>query len=230
MDSLEHKIKEAFNQSDTNTTFPHKATMWNRIDRTVHSSKGIAAWWRVAAVFMALFLVAGVYAGFNIHKNQQDTLRDLQSKNTELQHIIDSILASPVQTKTETKIVEKVIYRDRTVPLNKADINIEWQGKYRQLEDSTQIILTRQKMEYQKEKERLQKALQRAKEELYVLQKQNQQTQKKENEPFLLKSEQVNMGIQNNSVPKNPDIELKVFPRNFTENKNDINRTLLKKK
>lgn len=230
MNNLEHKIKETFAEADAKTTLLEKNVMWNRIDKTIHQPNSVAAWWRVAAIFMGLFLAAGVYAGFRFHKNQQKKFETLQGKNTELQHTIDSLFASPVQTKTETQFVEKVIYRDRTVLPDKADISLEWQEKYTQLQDSVQFVLARQKAEYQNEKEQLQAELKRAKEELIVFQKQNKQTQKKENEPFLLKSERVNMGIQNNSVPKNPEIELKVFPKNFTENKNDLNRTLLKSK
>ncbi|QGY44740.1 hypothetical protein GM418_14000 [Maribellus comscasis] len=230
MDNLEHKIREAFSESDAKTTFAGKEKMWNRIDITIHRTKSVAAWWRVAAVFLFFFFAAGVYAAFTINKKQQSKLESMQSKNVEMQNTIDSLIADPVQTKTETKVVEKLVYRDRFVPVSKSDNDSVWRKKFTQLEDSTQALLAVQKMNHQIEKETLEAELKKAKDELFAFQKQKKKTENKGNEPFQLKSERVEMGVQSGAVPKNSALELKVFPGKFTENKNDLNRTLLKNK
>ncbi len=232
MDNLEHKIKEAFAKNDAQTSFPGKDAMWNRMDETMHRSKGVAAWWRVAAVFIGLFLVAGVYAGLNYHSKQQVRFEGLQSENAELRHTIDSLLAIPIQRAVDTKIVEKVVYRERVISAKKTNADLRWQKKYMQLKDSTQILLTNQKTAFQQEIEQREAELTKIKDELVVLQSQSQsqKQQKKKNEPFQLKSERVELGTQNSSAPRNPDIELKIFPGNFTENKNDLNKLLLKNK
>ncbi|MCG6191050.1 hypothetical protein [Maribellus maritimus] len=230
MDNLEHKIKEAFAESDANTTFSGKEVMWSRLDTTIHRSKSVAAWWRVAAVFLFFFFAAGVYAAFTINRSLQSKLELIQSKNVEMQHTIDSLIAAPIQIKTETKVVEKLVYHDRFVSVNKLDDNLVWQKKIKQLEDSTQALLAVQKMNHQIEKETLEAELKKVKDELFTFQKQKKETEKKGNEPFQLKSERVEMGVQSGAVPKNSALELKIFPGKFTENKNDLNKTLLKNK
>ena len=50
-----------------------------------------------------------------------------------------------------------------------------------------------------------------------------------EGEPFLLKSERVELGVQKKPAVDNPEMEVKIFPKNFIEKTNDLNRTLFKK-
>ena len=141
MENLEHNIKKAFAESDAKTTFPGKEKMWHRIESTVHKRNGVVPFWRAAAVFLVLLLAAGAYAGLSYRIKQQQKMDDLQNENADLRQTIDSLLTQPAEVKTETKVVEKIVYRDRLIQQNKNGNDLVWQKKYQQLQDSTKNLL-----------------------------------------------------------------------------------------
>ena len=230
MENPEHNIKEAFNESDAKTRLPQKDAMWNRLDRTMHGQKGVAAFWRVAAIFLGLLMVAGVFAGMSYRSRQQKETEKFLAKNAQLQQTIDSLLVRPAEIKTETKVVEKVVYRERSVRQNENDNNSILQEKYLQLQDSTEILLVNREKQYQNKMQQLETELTLAKTELTSYKQDNEkQGQQKKDDPFQLKSERVELGVQKTSLNKNPELELKVFPKNFIQNTNDLNKSIFKK-
>ena len=230
MDKLERNIKKAFSENDAKTTFSRKDAMWNRLDATMHKPEGVAVIWKIAVVFLGTILITGVFAGLNFHKRQQQEIQQIQRENVRLQYSLDSLLNRPTEIQTETKIVEKVVYRDRPNPENANENVKEWQGRYSHLLDSMQFLIANRESSYKDEIARLERELNTVKTELAAHNKGSDQAgEQEENALFQLKGERVDPVIQKNPAVKNPEIELKVFPRNFIGNTNDLNKTLFKK-
>lgn len=231
MENLEHNIKKAFAENDAKTIFSGKEKMWHRIEPTIHKRNGVVPFWRAAAVFLVLLLAAGVYASLNNRMKQQQNMDELRNENTDLRHTIDSLLTRPAEVKTETKVVEKVVYRDRLIQQNKNQYDFDWQKKYEQLQDSTKNILAAKVQIYKAELKQVETELATLKSELSAS-KQNAtiQNQQNENPPFQLKGGRVELDVPKTPNVKSPEMELKVFPKNFPENNNNLNKTLLKNK
>lgn len=228
MDKLEHNIKNAFAESDANTAFSGKEAMWERLDANMNRPKKTAVWWKVAAVFFGLILAGSVFANLQIRAKQHRQMAELQVQNTRLQQAVDSLLAAPQKIKTETKVEEKIVYRDRIVSQKTSADNDFWHKKYRKLQDSTTISLELQKRMYQNELDKLNDNLIAVKSELIAMQDQKKQ-EKTITEPFRLKGERVELGVQRKAEIRKPEVELKIFPKNFSGNKNNLNKTLFKK-
>lgn len=193
-------------------------------------TKGVAAFWRVAAVFLGFLIVAGVFAGMSYRAKQQKETEVLQAQNAQLQQTVDSLLVRPAKIKTETKVVEKVVYRDRPVHQNKNDNNSEWQKKYRHLQDSTENLLAIREKIYLNKIQQLQAELASAKTELTSYKQDSEKHgQQKKDDPFQLKGERVKLGVQKTQLTKTSELELKVFPKNFIENTNNLNKSIFKK-
>lgn len=229
MKNLDQNIKSAFSEYDTKTSFPGKDAMWNRLETTMHKTKVVAAFWRVAAIFLGLLFVSGVFAGLVFKTEQQKTNKILQEQNVRLQQSLDSLLTQPAIVTTETRVVEKIVYRDRLIQQNKTENTEEWSKKYVQLQDSLENLQSKREQQFLIEIEQLEAKLAETKNELAVLQSPGNPTQQKESGPFQLKSERIELGIQKSQVVKNQEIELKVFPKNFIQNSNNLNTTLFKK-
>jgi len=231
MENLEHNIKKAFAESDAKTTLPQKNALWNRLEGTMHGQKGLAAFWRVAAVFLMFLLATGVFAGLNYRIKQQQKTDDLRAKNTDLQQTIDSLLAHSSNVKTETKVVEKIVYRDRFIQQHKQESELDWREKYIQLQDSTTNLLASREQNHKTELEQLETELSALKSELSAF-KQNagKQNQQRKNPPFQLKSGRVELDVPKTPSVKSQEMEVRVFPKNFPEYKNNLNTTLLKNK
>jgi len=226
MDKLEHNIKKAFEKSDKKTSLLGKEAMWDRLDSSMGKIIKVAVWWRVAAIFLALILAGGVFAGLRYWAQQMRQIGELEIQNTQLQQTVDSLRSLPPVIKTETKLVEKLVYRDRMILQTKVNDDGKWQEKYQQSQDSMETILVIQENNHKNELEKLSAELSVVREELTALQQLNQAT---EDEPFRLKSERVELGLQKKPAVNNPEMEFKIFPRNFSDKKNDLNRTLFKK-
>jgi len=225
MDKLEHNIQKAFADNDANTHFQGKEDMWNRLDASLAMPKKVAAWWRVAAVFLGLLLAGGVFAGLKFRAQQNAQIDKLQIQNAQLQMTIDSLSALPAVVKTETQTVEKIVYRDRIVHAAGIEPDNNWKQKYFELQDS-EVLLAGQKKNYESELAKLNTELIATRNELSAMQKTPNPS---EGEPFLLKSERVELGVQKKPAVDNPEMEVKIFPKNFIEKTNDLNRTLFKK-
>ena len=223
MDKLEHRIRKAFGSNDQKTSFIGKEQMWSKLDSELHGRKGVAAFWRIAAVFLGLLLTLGVVASFNSRAKQYAEMETASHEINRLQGLIDSLQTLPTQVRTEVQVVEKekVVYRDRIVENNVPDETIKWQQNYQQAMDSLQDKNAACKVE-----------IEQLNEELLAL-KNQVETESAEPaqaaNPFELKSERVELGVQQKPALSNPEIKLKVFPKNFSEAKNDLNKTLFKK-
>ena len=230
MENPEHKIKETFAAKDASTVFAGKDEMWGRLDNAMNKRKGVAALWRVAAVFFGLLLAAGVFAGINFRAKMQAEKLELKAENEQLQLTIDSLLSLPAKVETETRVVEKLVYRDRPVLSKSSPQSSEWETKYRQLQNSSEAVLANHLKQYKTDLAQLQAELDTVKADFaaYKTSVENQNLQHG-NDPFRLKSERVELGVQKSPLTKSQEMELKVFPINFQENRNNLNKSILKK-
>jgi hypothetical protein len=231
MDNLEHNIKEAFARHDANAKVANKEAMWNRLDHALHKRKGVAAFWRVAAIFLAFLIASGVFAAINMNAKHN---REMEQSTTDyklLEASLDSLKAIPMEPETVVQVVEKekVIYRDRIVYKDRLDNERDWKQEYVRLTDSMNHALANQEKSYQIELERLENELAITKME--VLNKSAIKTRNKNQQstPFELKSERIELDIQKKPAVKTSEMEMKVFHKNFIENKNNLNTTLFKK-
>lgn len=226
MDNLEHRIKDAFESNDKKTSFAGKEQMWSRLDSGLHNRKGVAAFWRIAAVFLGLLLTLGVVASLNNRVNQRSEMENIQHEITRLQLLVDSLQTVPAEVRTEVQVVEKekVVYRDRVVEKHVSDETIKWQQNYQKAMDSIQT-LQRRNAEYEAEIGLLN-------DELLALKNQSESESTEPSQrtnPFELKSERVELGPQKKPSFKSPEMEMKVFQKTFIENRNNLNTTIFKK-
>ncbi|WP_163325584.1 hypothetical protein [Draconibacterium mangrovi] len=226
MDKLEHRIKKAFESSDKKTSFAGKEQMWSRLDSELSGRKGVAAFWRIAAVFLGLLLTLGVMASLNSRAKQRAEMENVKHEITRLQLLVDSLQTLPTQVRTEVQVVEKekVVYRNRVVESNVQEESIEWQQNYQQAMDSMQTI--------QNLNAALKAEIETLNEELVALKNQAESESPEPSptaNPFELKSERVELGPQQKPSLKSPEMEMKVFQKNFIENRNNLNSTIFKK-
>ena len=226
MDKLEHRIRKAFDSNDQKTSFTGKEQMWSKLDSELHGRKGVAAFWRIAAVFLGLLLTLGVVASLNSRAKQYAEMETASHEINRLQGLIDSLQTLPTQVRTEVQVVEKekVVYRDRVVENNVSDETIKWQQNYQQAMDSLQTLQDKNAA-YKVEIEQMNEELLALKNQVETESTEPAQAAN----PFELKSERVELGVQQKPALSNPEIKLKVFPKNFSEAKNDLNKTLFKK-
>lgn len=227
MENLEHKIKQAFKKIDGKTSFSSKDDMWNRLDSELHGRKGVAAFWRIAAVFLGLLLTLGVVASLSNRAKQRAEMGNVMHEITQLQTLVDSLQTLPTKVRTEVQVVEKekVVYRDRLVEINTSSQTDERQTKYQKTIDSLQIL--------QKQNTDLRTEIEVLNDELFALKSQvatdSNSASSEQTNPFELKSERVEMGPQQRPSLKSPEMEMKVFQKNFIENRNNLNITIFKK-
>nr|WP_319511285.1 hypothetical protein [uncultured Draconibacterium sp.] len=224
MDKLEHKIKKAFDKKDSESSFSGKEAMWNRLDANLHERKGVAAFWRIAAVFLGLLLTLGVLASINNRAKQRIEIERANNKIERLQAVVDSMLIVPPVVKTEVQLVEKekVVYRDRIVERSAPANSV--QAPSQQIKDSIQML--------QNTNAAFMAEIQELNEELIALKSRlaSENTESSESvNPFELKSDRVELGVQKKPSVKTPDLEMKVFEKNFIENRNNLNSTIFKK-
>jgi len=226
MDKLEHRIKQVFGSNDQKTSFAGKEEMWSRLDSELHGRKGVAAFWRIAAVFLGLLLTLGVVAALNNRAKQHAEIETATHEINRLQVLIDSLQTLPTQVRTEVQVVEKekVVYRDRVVEKNFPDEIQKWQQNYQQAMDSLQTLQTKNAA-YKAEIDTLN-------EELLALKNQAETESAgpaQAANPLELKSERMKLRPQQKPTVKSPEMEMKVFQKNFIENRNNLNSTIFKK-
>lgn len=226
MDKLEHRIKNAFDSNDQKTSFAGKEQMWSHLDSELHGRKRVAAAWRIAAVFLGLLLTLGVVASLNNRAKQHAEMETANHEINRLQVLIDSLQTLPTPVRIEVQVVEKekVVYRDRVVENYVPDETIKWQQNYQQAMDSLQTLQDKNAA-YKAEIETLNK-------ELLALKNQVESESTEPSQaanPFELKSERVELGTQQKSSLKSAEMEMKVFQKNFIENRNNLNSTIFKK-
>ena len=226
MDKLEHRIRKAFGSNDQKTSFTGKEQMWSKLDFELRGRKGVAAFWRIAAVFLGLLLTLGVVASLNNQAKQSAEIETASHEISRLQGLIDSLQTLPTQVRTEVQVVEKekVVYRDRGVEDNVPDETIKWQQNYQQTMDSLQTLQDKNAA-YKVEIEQLNEELLALKNQVETESAEPAQAAN----PFELKSERMELGPQQKPSVKSPEMEMKVFQKNFIENRNNLNSTIFKK-
>ncbi|MCY1721165.1 hypothetical protein OU798_12475 [Prolixibacteraceae bacterium Z1-6] len=229
MCNLEHNIKEAFDGQEARTKLADKKSMWNRLENEMRPQKGVALFWRVAALFLGFLVVTGAGAALNMRVKQQNTLELLKIENEKMVAIIDSLYSIPAQKETEIVEKEKIVYRYKTVIQKSAGVNNEWKKKYLSLVDSTETILASVQEEYKHEITQLSRELAEAKQELARIKPDlKEHSVSKEAAPFHLKSERIEVDVPKKPSVKDPEMEMKIFQKNFIENRNNLNRTIFK--
>lgn len=227
MGNLEHNIKEAFAGHDGKIKLGNKDEMWSRLDGRLHASKGVAALWRVAAIFLGILLTAGVFAGINQQVQKQAEIEKLLLENERLLGAVDSLKRSKIVKTPNVQIVEKekIIYKDKLIYKEVSSTGI-WKKKYGELADSATMLKT-DLNSFKKEITKLQEELVRVNKELIVY-KDASVPPKNENgeSPFELKSERIQLNVSKTPSAKETDMEMKILQRNFIENRNNLNRTL----
>jgi hypothetical protein len=110
----EHKIKEAFQKKDESFTYEKKEELWNRISGYVGQTKGVATFWRVAAIFLALIAFSGSFAAFSTYQKQFEKIETVEAQNSKLKFIVDSSQNIEPEIITEIKFIEKekIVYRE----------------------------------------------------------------------------------------------------------------------
>ncbi len=232
MGNLEHNINEAFAGRDTKTKLANKGDFWNRLDTHMHSQKGVAAFWRVAAVLLGIVLFSGTFAALHNRSLQHIELEKAKLVNEQLLSTIDSLLQLPAKTETKIQIVEKekIVYRDRSIIRGNTTAGKDWELKYQRLVDSTEMVLANSGKMYKQEISQLTTELNEAKQELAKIEMEEQtQSENKLTAPFQLKSERVEVELLKKPTVKTPEMEIKIFQKNFIENRNNLNSTIFKK-
>lgn len=232
MSNLEHNIKEAFATHDSKTKFAGKDAIWSRLNNQLGQRKGVAAFWRVAAILIGFLMFTGVFAAFNNSAKQKNEIERMEIENTRLLVTIDSLLSLPVATQTEIQIVEKekIVYRDRLINQQSTNTELHWEKKYKALSDSTELVLANINKIYNNEIEQLNTEIAAVKMELTRQQKAiNEPEKSNQSAPFELKSERVDVDVSKKPSTRTPEMEMKVFQKNFIENRNNLNRTIFKK-
>jgi predicted RND superfamily exporter protein len=231
MGNLEHNIKEAFAANDAKTKLANKGGMWNRLDNQMGRRKGVAAFWRIAAVLLGVFLLTGAFAAITYKTKQQVEIDQMEKENTSLHTTIDSLISLPAIAKTEIQIIEKekVVYRDRETVQQNLNSEKYWEKRYGKLADSSDLIFASNKKQ-QQEIILLTEELAQMKQEFIELEQSiKTETKEESTAPFELKSERVDLDVSKKPAIKNPDLKMKVFQKNFIENRNNLNKNIFKK-
>lgn len=219
---LEHKIKQAFQKKDANVSYNKKDELWERISKETAQSKGVAIFWRVAAIFLVLVSVSGLFAAVVVFNNQNKKLTEIENRNIKLQQVADSLLNIKPEKITEIQIVEKekLVYKEVLVPVeNKQTYDIEIVNLENEIEKlNDQLLLSKQNLQLTKD------SLLFAREES---KKQHIPEKKKPN--FQLKPEKVKDKNQPNLIEQSPKMKLQIFKNQSNNMKFDTNSTLLKK-
>jgi hypothetical protein len=232
MSSLEHNIKEAFAANGAKAKLANKDGMWNRLDNQMGRRKGVAAFWRVAAIVLGFMIFTGAFAALHTSTKQKNRLEQMELENTRLSVTLDSLLLLPLAIQPEVQIIEKekIVYRDRVVVTSKADSEDIWRERYKNLADSTENVLASQEKFYSKEIKRLENELEETRMELGTIKQISiPASGEKQAAPFELKSEQINVDVTKEPAVKNPELKMKVFQKNFIENRNNLNKNIFKK-
>ncbi|WP_297085538.1 hypothetical protein [uncultured Draconibacterium sp.] len=232
MGNLEHNIKEAFAAQDANSKMANKEELWSRLATTMHQRKGVAAFWRVAAVFLGLLLGAGVFAGIGNRAKQQASIESLTIERQRLLTAVDSLkLLQLAEKEPVVQVVEKerIVYQEKIVCKNTGKPNTGWEQKYLALSDSIHQY-SKTEDNFRQEIENLKKQLAESEQQVLALEKQLAKDEGgQQSAPFELKSERIQLDIQKKPTVKTPEMEMKVFQKSFIENRNNLNKNIFNK-
>ena len=222
----EHKITNAYRKMDNNTPYPNKDELWVRISSGLAQSKGVALFWKVAAIMLAIVMFSGAFAAITVVNSQKEKLSEIENQNLKLQYTVDSLLRIEPLKTAEIRVVEKekLIYKE--VPV---------------VEDKNETLksnLVKQENELKNLNEQLLKtgeiqkitsdSLNMARVEIEKLNFKEPNNPDNKKPLFTLKPEKMDPQIQPNLKDEAPKIRLQLFK--IQDNiKYDSNSTLLKK-
>ncbi len=229
--NLEHKIAEAYKKKDATTSYHQKDELWNRISNGQNSKLGIHGFWRIAAILLAVFFVAGAFSNILFLNNYKTKIVHIERKNYELQTIVDSLQNIAPQIVTEIKYIEKekpvYIQLEKVSDLSESDS--EEVGKLK-----NEIIL--QTKQFELETKILQIKTDSLLNELIVLnnvlnKKSDALQIEKHTQSNLveLKTEKYEMPLQQPAKPANPKLKIQFFPSTNEKSNFDMNTTIFKK-
>jgi hypothetical protein len=229
--NLEHKIADAYQKKDVSASYPQKKELWNRISIAQKPKSGVSGLWRVAAVFLAVFIITGAFAGMLIVKNNISKLAQVEKSNYELRVIVDSLKNISPQTNTEIKYIEKEVQVFVPVEKEVASNNDTKEQLLTLKQENIQL-----KTQFEIEAGIWQNKTDSLKLEIVALnntlrEKSNAQNNEK-NPPsnvFELKTEKYEMPLQQKTPPANPKMKLKLFTDPSEKTNFDMNTTIFKK-
>ena len=224
---LENRIAEAFHKKDSASSYKKKDELWQKIVLLLAAKKGVATFWRVAAVILALITFGGAFAAITIFENEKVKLADLEKKNRQLEIVIDSLQNVMSEKVTEIKIVEKekIIYRDVRIPAQKNDNS---SAETSILEEEI-AQLTKRLNNTSSELQETRASLDSALADLANLNKVKSKTSEEPNQDFRLKPERLKDQMQEIKTEPSPKMKLQFLKVPNENMKYDTNSSLLKK-
>lgn len=224
---LEHKIREAYQKHDSETKYTRKDDLWDRISAAQNTNFGVHAFWRTAAIFLAVFLLTGAFAG-GIFVNQKKEEFNLLKKNySDLISELDSMQSIAPKIQTEIKYVEKEVKVFVPVKVEKESIQKENVEKLSLKNLQLQKKLETEKLVWQHKTDSLLNeliAIQNISESNKTIKKDSQSTNVME-----LKTEKNKDIIQQPAQSSNPKMKIQLFSDPAENIKFDLNSTLFKK-
>ncbi len=222
---LENRIAEAFHNKDSVSSYKRKDELWQRI-ALLSGKKGVAVFWKVAAVILALITFGGAFAAISIFENGKEKLAESELKNRQLECVIDSFQNVVPEKITEVKIIEKekIVYRDVFKTIEK---NQNSTAELKVLEDEVvrlTNLLSRANLELQKSRDSLDFALT----DLANLSKVKSRTPEEATEDFRLKPERVKDQMQGIKTEPSPKMKLQLLKVPNENIKYNSNSSLLK--
>jgi hypothetical protein len=223
----EHKIREAYIAKDTNTIYPNRNKLWNTISNEMIKPKGVAPFWKVAAIFFALLMFSSAFAAVLVLKTQNLKILKTEEQNLKLQHTVDSLLSIKPEKTAEIKIIEKekIVYKTIEKQPDKTDhFNSSIVGLEKDLNNLSEL-LEQSKLKVKSAKDSLNFAMMEL--ERYHMDERVDPSEK-DTEIFKLKTEKALDEIT--TVKKDLPQKLKIQIFDFHENiQYDPNSSLLKK-
>lgn len=223
----EHKIADEYKAKDAKTSYSKKEELWTRISSSMPNSKGLAAFWKVAAILLALVMFGGVFAAISVWNSQNEELIAFENKYEKLQLVVDSLMNMEPVKITEIQVLEKekIIYKEVIVIVEKETKNGTKNIKLTAEVEKLNEQLFTSKQNHQLTKDSLLIAHLEIKNQKKL--EENILEEKKLN--FKLKPEKVIDQMQQNLQESTPKMKLQLFKLQDTNVKFDTNSTLLNK-
>ena len=223
----EHKIAEAYKAKDAKISYENKDELWSKISGGMAHSKGVVAFWKVAAIFLALVMFGGAFAAVSILNNQNIKLAEIENQNLKLQGVVDSLMNIKPVKVIEIQVVEKekLIYKEVVVQAKKdqtfdSDV-LKMEVEIKQLNEQ---LLTSKKNNLL-----TMDSLMFARSEIENRKNIEQNISEKKKQNFKLKPEKVKDQMQQNLMDPTPKMKIQLFKIQDNNIKYDTNSTLLKK-
>ncbi len=223
---LEDRIAEAYRKKDGAYSYKNKEELWQRISQQT-TKKGVAAFWRVAAIFLALIAFGGAFAAISVYKTGEKNVAEWEIKNRQLESIVDSLKNVIPEKITEVQIVEKekIVYRDL---IKTSETNANYSAAFKAMENKV-IQLTKNLNETNLELKEKQDRLEMALLQIETLNARNEKQQAEQIKDFRLKPERVKDQMKELKTEPSPKMKLQLLKVPNQNINYDLNSSLLKK-